>query len=424
MIPVLAVLLTLILVGMPIAIALGLTAAAFVAGSDVPFNVFPVIMIGSLENFVLLALPLFMIAGEVANRAGIAEQLVELVSSLFGWMRGGLAQCATAGGMVFAEISGSSVADVASLATILVPVMEKRGYPKAFAAAVTSASASIAIIIPPSIPLVLYGVVAEQSVAKMFVAGLAPGLFLAVSLMIFNYGFALRYGWKPEARFEIQRVLRAFKNGFWGLALPVVILGGILGGIFTPTEAGAMAVATAFLIGFFITRRVVISDIPAIVLAAAKRSGAVLLLISTSSVFGWYLTNAGIPRGIAHWILGLSHDRHVVMFGLNMVLLLLGTFLHGAAAIMLIVPLALPMVKSIGYNPIHFGIILALNMAIGQQIPPTAAVLMTASTISGARIKDIMFYNKWYILCMFIVLQLVTYVPAISMWLPTHLLSR
>jgi C4-dicarboxylate transporter, DctM subunit len=424
MIPILILLFGLALIGLPIAVALGLTAAAFVAGSDVPFNIFPLVMIGSLENFVLLALPLFMIAGEAANRAGIAEQLIELVSSLFGWMRGGLAQCATAGGMVFAEISGSSVADVASLTTILAPVMESRGYPRAFAAANTAASAAIAIIIPPSIPLILYGALAEQSVAKMFVAGVVPGLVLGGAVMLFNYGFARRHGWAPEGPFEWRRVLRAVRHGAWGLTLPLLILGGILGGFFTPTEAGAFAVLLTFFIGLTVTRRIAIADIAGIILVAAKRTGAVLLMISTASVFGWFLTDQGIPQAAARWLMALSDNRNVVMFGLNVALLLLGTFLHGAAAIMLIVPLALPIIERIGYDPVHFGIILALNMAIGQQIPPSGAVIMTATTISGARIRDVMRYTRWYMLCMFLVLQLVTYVPALSLWLPAHLIGQ
>jgi C4-dicarboxylate transporter, DctM subunit len=424
MIAALSVLFALTLIGIPIAIAFGLTSALFIGHTEVPFTIFPVMMFDSLTNFILLALPLFMIAGEVSNRAGIAEQLVELVSSLFGWMRGGLAQCVTAGAMVFAEISGSSVADAASLATILIPEMEARGYPKPFAAAITSSSASLAIMIPPSIPLVLYGAITEQSVAKMFVAGIVPGVLVGLALMIFNYGFALRFHWTREGRFRISRVAYAFLHGMAGLTLPVIIVGGILGGIFTPTEAAAFAVAVALGIGFFVTRRTGLSDVPEIILVAAKRTGIVLLLISTSSVFSWYLTNEGIPDAIAQRVMGISDNPYVVMFELNVLLLMLGTFLHGVAAIIFIVPLALPIIKEIGYDPIHFGIILVLNIAIAQQIPPSAAVLMTVSAISGCQVRDIMRYNKWYMLCMFIMLQLVTYVPMLSLWLPFHLTTK
>ena len=338
MIPVLSLLVTLIVLGLPIAVALGLTALGFLATSTVPYNIVPVLMFAGLEKFILLALPLFMIAGEVMNRAGIAEDLIELASSIVGAFRGGLAHCNIAASMVFAEISGSSVADVASLGTILIPQMEKRGYPRPFAAAITSASASIAILIPPSIPLILYGAIAGQSVIKLFIAGLIPGIILGLCLMAFTYIFALRYGWVPEARFQFMRVLRAFRRAVWALSLPVIIVGGILGGVFTPTEAAAVAVAAALFIGFFITRRITLLDVPAIVLIAAKRTSIVLLMVSTSAIFGWYLTNEGIPQAIAGEIMAVSDNRYVVMFWLNIMLILLGTFLHGAAGIVLITP--------------------------------------------------------------------------------------
>ena len=423
MIPVLSLLVTLIVLGLPIAMALGLTALGFLATSTVPYNIVPVLMFAGLEKFILLALPLFMIAGEVMNRAGIAEDLIELASSIVGSFRGGLAHCNIAASMVFAEISGSSVADVASLGTILIPQMEKRGYPRPFAAAITSASASIAILIPPSIPLILYGAIAGQSVIKLFIAGLIPGIALGLCLMIFTYGFALRYGWPPEAKFQFMRMLRAFRRAVWALSLPVIILGGILGGVFTPTEAAAVAVAAALFIGFFISRRITLLDVPAIVLVAAKRTSIVLLMVSTSAIFGWYLTNEGIPQAIAREIMAISDNRYVVMFWLNIMLILLGTFLHGAAGIVLIVPLALPMVTQLGYDPVHFGIILAMNLAIGQQTPPVASLLLTAAAISGSRIGEIMRYNKWFILCMFLVLQLVTYAPQLSLWLPSLLVE-
>jgi C4-dicarboxylate transporter, DctM subunit len=424
MILLLLIIMALVSIGIPIAIALGLPTAGFLLGSGVRLNIVALILFGSLENFVLLALPLFMIAGEAANRAGLAEQLVDLMSSAFGWMRGGLAQCTTAGGMVFAEISGSSVADAASLTTIMVPAMERRGYPRAFAAAVTSSAAAVAIVVAPSIPLIVYGAIAEQSVGKMFVAGVIPAIVLAVSMMLCNFCFALRFGWKREGKFEVRRFIRALRSSIWGLALPVIVLGGILGGVFTPTEAGAVAVVASLGIGCLVTRRVTLTDIPDIVLVAAKRTGAVLLLVAASSVFGWYLTDQGIPQRIAAWILSLSANPALAMFIMNLALLMLGTLIHGVPAMMLIVPILLPAVAQLGYDPIHFGIILALNLAIGNQVPPTGAVLMTASAISGADVTQIMRYNKWYVLCMFGVLQLVTYVPSLSLWLPAHLVPR
>ena len=418
MIPTLAVLVVLIVLGVPVAVALGVTAIGFLAIDGVPFNIVASQMFSGLSNFVFLAMPMFMIAGEVMNRAGIAEDLIELVSALVGWIRGGLAMANIGASMVFAELSGSAVADVASLGTILIPQMRKHGYPNAFAAAITSSSASIAIIIPPSIPLIIYGALAEESVIKLFIAGLVPGIILGAALMLFTYGFALRYGWPADSQFRFRRLLSAARRAVWALSLPVIILGGILGGVFTPTEAAAVAVGAALLIGLFITRRIRILDLPQIVLVAAKRTSIVLLMVSTSAVLGWYLTNAGIPQEIAEQVMAISDNRYVLMFLINIMLILLGMFLHGVAGLILVVPLALPLVTELGYDPIHFGIIIALNFSIGQQTPPVASVLFAAAAVSGSRLGEIMVYNKWFILCIFLVLQAVTYVPELALWLP------
>lgn len=420
---VLAALFGLILIGVPVALALGLVTMAFLAPGPVPLTIIPLTMFSGMENFVFLAMPLFMIAGELMNRSGIAEDLIEFAASVVGFIRGGLAMVNIAASMLFAEISGSAVADVAAQGTILIPQMERRGYPRAFAAAITSSSASIAIIIPPSLAFIIYGALAQVSVAKLFVAGVLPGILLALALASFTYVFAVRYGWPTEGRVQLARVWRAFRRAIWGLTLPVIILGGILGGIFTPTEAGAMAVLAALIIGLFVTRRFPVRDLPVIFLVAAKRTSIVLLMVATSYAFGWYLANQGIPQRLALEIMAVSESRYVVMFCLNLVLILLGTILHGSAALVLTVPLTLPLVVELGYDPIHFGVILALNGAIGQQTPPVASVLLTACSVGNCSVKEVMHYNKWFILCMFIVLQLVTYAPPLALWLPNALLS-
>ena len=303
MLSVLGVLTVLIILGVPIAVALGVTAIGFLMTGVVPLTVVPLFMFTGLENFVFLAMPLFMIAGEVMNRAGIAEELIEFASSLVGFIRGGLAMVNIGASMVFAEISGSAVADVAAQGTILIPQMVKRGYPLPFAAAITSSSASIAIIIPPSLCFILYGALTGESVVKLFIAGVIPGLIMGVALGLFSYGFAIRYGWTAESRFLLRRVGSAFLKAAPGLSLPLVILGGIFGGIFTPTEAAAVAVAIAVIIGFFITRKLELRDLPKIILVASKRTSIVLLMVATSAVFGWYLTNAGIPQKITEAVM-------------------------------------------------------------------------------------------------------------------------
>ena len=412
-----------ILIGLPVAVAMGVVTTIALSTTSVPYAVIPMQMFAGMENFVFIAMPLFMIAGELMNRSGIAEDLIELASSIVGSIRGGLAMVNVGASMLFAEISGSAVADVAAQGTILIPQMERRGYPRAFAAAITSASASIAIIIPPSLAFIIYGALAEVSVAKLFIAGVVPGLLLSAMLAATCYAFAVRYGWPTEGVFQLARVARAFRKAFWGLTLPVIILGGILSGVFTPTEAAAMAVLAALLIGMFVTRRIRLAELPQLFLTASIRTSLVLLMVATSFAFGWYLTNAGIPQQIAADVLGLSENRYVLMFIINMLLIALGCIMHGSAAMVLTVPLTLPLVTQLGYDPVHFGVILALNGAIGQQTPPVASVLLTACSVSGCRVGEVMKYNWWFILAMFVTLQIVTYIPGISLFLPELLID-
>ena len=423
MISLLMALTILIILGVPIAVSLGLVAIFFISLGPIPLTIVPIQIFSGLENFVFLAMPLFMITGEIMNRAGLAEDLIEFASSIVGFIRGGLAMVNIGSSMVFAEISGSAVADVAAQGSILIPQMVKKGYPVGFAAAITSSSASIAIIIPPSLAFILYGAIAGVSVVKLFIAGIVPGLILGASLAIFSYCFAIRYGWSAEQKFLAIQVWKTFKRAAWSLSLPLIILGGILGGIFTPTEAAAVSAAVAFFLGFFVFKTLKLIDLPSIILISSKRTSIVLLMVSTSAVFGWYMANEGIPQTIANAVMSTSDNPYIVMFWLNIMLIALGMILHGSAGTVLTVPLALPLVMQLGYDPIHFGVILALNHAIGQQTPPVASVLMTASAVSGARVGEIMRYNKWFILCIFLVLQVVTYIPQLSMWLPNLLVG-
>ena len=421
MITVFSTLIALIVASVPIGVAIGLTAAIFVFFSGVSLAIVPLNMFTGTEDFVFIAMPLFMIAGEMMNRAGLASKLIDMATAFVGHVRGGLAMVNVTASMIFAEISGSAVADVAALGSIMIPQMVRRGYPLAFATAIVSASASIAIIIPPSLAFILYGALAGVSVVRLFIAGFIPGILVGIFLMIFSYVMAIRHDWPTEGKFEIRRVVTSTRSALWALAMPLVVLGGILGGIFTPTEAAAVAVAVAFFVGMFVYRTLKWRDVPVMLLDSMKRTSLVLLMVAGSAALGWYMSNEGIPQQVAKGITSLSDNKYVILAVINAVLLVLGFVLHGSAAMVLTVPIFMPLVHALGVDPVHFGVIMCINTAIGQQTPPVASVLLSACAVSGAKVGEVMRYNWWFILAMFLVLQIVTYVPWVSLVLPNLL---
>ena len=415
----LAALLVLVLANIPIAVALGIVAMGglwAVYGFD-DLVMSAVTLYEGARNFPLLAIPLFTLAGAIMNTSGISRRLIAFTSALVGFVRGGLAMVNIAASMFFAEISGSAVADVAALGSILIPAMKKRGYSKEFAAAVTSSSASLAIIIPPSIPLILYAVMADTSVVQLFVAGIVPGMLGGFMLMALAWWFALRLNFPVEEVFRLRRVWATLKDAAWALTLPFIILGGIFGGFVTATEGAGLAVAAALLIGGLIYRDLGLRELYAALKDGAIQTAVVMLLVATSALLGQYLTQAQVPQALTQAIIGLTQDRYAVLALLNLLFFVLGFFLHGAAAIILIVPIVLPIARAVGIDPVHFGLIVTLNLAIGQQTPPVASVLMTACSIARADVWSVTRINVWFILVLILLLLLVTYVPAVPMTL-------
>lgn len=415
----LAALLVLVLANVPIAVALGIVALGglwYLQGFD-NLLTSAITLYEGARNFPLLAIPLFTLAGAIMNTSGISRRLIAFTSALVGFVRGGLAMVNIAASMFFAEISGSAVADVAALGSILIPAMQKRGYSKEFAAAVTSSSASLAIIIPPSIPMILYAAMADTSVVQLFVAGIVPGVLGGFLLMALAWWFAVRMGFPVEEAFGLCRLWNTFREAAWALTLPFIILGGILGGVVTATEGAGLAVAAALAIGGLVYR-----DLSPRALYAAMKDGAVqtavvMLLVATSALLGQYLTLARVPQMLTQAIIGLTEDRLLVLALLNVLFLVLGFFLHGAAAIILVVPIVLPIARAVGIDPVHFGLIVTLNLAIGQQTPPVASVLMTACSIARADVWAVTRVNVWFIAVLLVLLILVTYVPALSLTL-------
>ncbi len=409
----------LVLINVPIAVALGaiaLIGMVTTKGTSSIYNA-ALTMFDGATNFPLLAIPLFILAGALMNTTSISRRLINLTSALIGFVRGGLAMVNVGVSMFFAEISGSAVADVAAIGSVLIPAMKNRNYSPELSAAVTSSSASIAIIIPPSIAMIIYGALSDTSIVQLFVAGIIPGVLGGFSMMGLCYWYAVRYNLPREEAFSLKRLWTAFKEAGWALTLPVIILGGIFGGIVTATEGAGLAVVAALLIGGFIYREINWTHLRKAMVEGVVQTAVVMLLVATSAVLGLYLTEMQVPQHFASWMMSFTSNKIMVLALLNVMLFVVGMFLHGAAAIILIVPIVMPLVHQLGINPIQFGLVMTLNIAIGQQTPPVASVLVTSCSIAKTDIWETTKVNIPFIGVLVFVLLLVTYFPPVSLTL-------
>jgi C4-dicarboxylate transporter DctM subunit len=414
-----ACVLALVVINVPIAVALGVVAVVAIVvshGVDSLPNV-ALTMYNGATNFPLLAIPLFIMAGAIMNACGISRRLIAFASAVLGFIRGGLSMVSIGASLFFAEISGSAVADVAALGSILIPAMKKKGYPKAFAAAVMSSAATLAVIIPPSIPMILYAVMADTSVVQLFVAGIVPGILGGLSLMGVAYWFARRNNYPVEETFQLSKVWATFKDASWAFLLPFIILGSIFTGVVTATEGAALAVVAALFIGFVIYRELDWKHLKEAIIEGGVQTAVVMLLVATSSLLGVYLTEVQLPQQLAASVSEFTNNKYVVLLLLNVLFLLLGMFLHSAAAIILVVPVVLPLINAVGIDPVHFGLIVTINLGIGQQTPPVASVLMVACSIAKADIWEVTKTNIYFIGVLLAVLIMVTYVPITGMGL-------
>jgi len=407
----------LVMLNVPIAVALGVVAVAAIwimQGATMLPNV-ALVMYDGATSFPLLAVPLFILAGGIMNASSIARRLINLATAILGFVRGGLSMVTVGSAMFFAEISGSAVADVAALGTLLIPAMKSRGYSKEFAAAVTSSSASLAIIIPPSIPMILYAAMAQESAVKIFVAGIIPGVLGGLGLMALCYYYARKYDFPVEQRFNLCKLAQATREAAWALAMPVIILGGIFGGFVTATEGAALAVLAALLIGVVIYRDLTLKALYQACVDSAIQTAVVMLLVAASALVGIYLTESQLPQKLAASIVNITTNPYFVLLILNVFFLVIGMFLHSAAAIILTVPIVLPLIHQVGIDPVHFGLVLTLNLAIGQQTPPVASVLIAACSIAKADIWQVTKANVGFVGVLIGVLLLCTYVPWLSL---------
>jgi tripartite ATP-independent transporter DctM subunit len=372
-----------------------------------------------MDSFPLMAVPFFMLAGELMNKGGITMRLVEFAQSMMGHLRGGLAHVNILSSMLFAGLSGSAVADTSALGSMLIPAMEKQGYTRRFAAAITAASSVIGPIIPPSGIMIIYAYVMGESVAALFLAGIVPGILVGLGLMLMVTVMANRYQFPVASkRATWPEKGQAFAKAFFPLMTPVIILGGILVGVFTPTEAAAVAVFYALMIGLFVLRTLKIRDLPSILTKAAITSSVVLLLVGAAMAFKTVVSLSHTPEALAAFILGLSDNPLILLFLINILLFVVGMFLDAGPAIIILGPILGPIFVDLGVHPVHFAIIMSVNLTVGLATPPMGLVLFVASSVSGERVQTIAKAILPFLAVEVVVIFMITFIPAISMTIP------
>lgn len=406
-------------IGVPIGVSLGGAAIlAIVSGMRVPLVIVSQTMFNGINSFPLMAIPFFILAGNMMCEGGISRKLVQFVNMFFCGFRGGLAMVSIGASMIFAAISGSCPATTAAIGGVMVPEMEKNGYDKAFTAATVAAAGTVGQVIPPSIPMVTYCVLAGTSVSTLFLTGIGPGILMGVSMMIVAYLYAKKHN-IPKVKVEITaaKLVRTTIDSIWALTMPAIILGGIYSGIFTPTEAGAVAAVYGMIVGLFIYRDLKISQVPKILCDSAVASSVIMLIMATVITFSFVLTREQIPQKIAEMLLSITTNKYFVLFLFNIVVLIAGCFLQSSAAIALLTPILLPVMTEVGISPYLVGIIFIVNMGIGMITPPVGSCLYVACNISNIKFETLVRAVIPYIVVLVVALMMITYIEPISMFL-------
>ena len=409
------------LAGFPIWVVLASSCfVAISAASSTPMLVVAQRMFTSVDSFPLLAIPLFMVAGSLMEGGGISRRLINFCNSLLGSFTGGLAMVAILTCMLFAAISGSGPATVAAIGGIMIPEMVKAGYSKPFAAALMSVAGAIGVIIPPSLPMVNYGIAGSVSISTLFAAGFGPGILVGVALIIVAYFSAKKngYGLAAKTRFSWRNVAVSFKEAFFALLMPFIVLGGIYGGVFTPTEAAAVAAIYGFVAGTFLYRELKLKDLPLLLMNAGKSTAMVMVIVAAASSFGWILTSARIPDAIAALLISLSESKYVILLLINLCLLIVGCLMDVTASIIILTPIFMPIVNQFGINPVHFGIIMTVNLAIGMSTPPLGVNLFVSCGIAKISIEENARAMVKFLIANLIALLLIVFVEPVSLIIP------
>ena len=417
-------LLTLMLTGMPVSIALGLTVLTFLFTlTSVPLEAVALKLFTGIENFEIMAIPFFILAGNFLTHGGVAKRMIHFASSMVGHWHGGLGLAGVLACALFAAVSGSSPATVVAIGSILLPAMVKAGFPKRFGAGVITTSGALGILIPPSIVMVMYAVATNTSIGALFMAGVVPGIALALLLGAVTWYRAWKGGYPRLARLGWVERWRAFREAIWGLLLIVVVMGGIYTGIFTPTEAAAMSAVYAFVVAVFVYKDLTLRDVPRVLLASANMSAMLLYIITNAVMFSFILANENIPQALGSWIVGQGLGPISFLLACNVILLVAGNFMEPSSIVLIFAPILFPVAMRLGIDPVHFGIILVVNMEVGMCHPPVGLNLYVASGITKMGITELTIAVWPWLLAMLGFLVVVTYWPALSLWLP-HLLLK
>jgi tripartite ATP-independent transporter DctM subunit len=409
----------LILASVPIAFGLGLASMAFLWLTGTPLSSITQVGVTGLNTYPLLAIPFFIMAGEVMNTGGVTKRLVGFASAWVGHFTGGLAHVGVVANMVMAGLSGSAVADASALTTVMLPSMVKRGYPRPFSAALLASAATIGPIIPPSIPMVLYGLAASVSIGALFLGGVIPGIVMGICLMAYSYVVAKRHGYQPEHAYSLRNALRATVEALPALFMPIILLGGVLGGFFTPTEAAAVSVVYGLLVGFFVYRELKLTSVIELLRLTAYRTALVVIILASTTLLGYVLALEQIPTKVSEGLLSLSSEPWVLLLLINLFLLFVGCFIDASAAILVLAPILVPIVEQVGISPVHFGLIMVLNLMIGLLTPPVGGLLYIVSEVAQMRFEVLVKAVLPFLAPLLVSLALVTYIPWLTLWLPS-----
>ncbi|HSN47092.1 MAG TPA: TRAP transporter large permease [Casimicrobiaceae bacterium] len=404
--------------------AMGLAGFAFLLLSGIPGIVIPQKVAMAANSFPLLAAPLFILMGNLMNTSGISYRIFDFAKAVVGWMRGGLCHANIVGSLIFAGMSGSAVADAAGMGAVEIEAMKREGYDGATAGAVTAASATIGPIIPPSLPMIVYGVAAETSIGALFVAGIIPGLLMTVALMVMVRHIAIRDN-LPRHPFEgVRALLVAFRRAFWALMAPVVLFGGLLSGIFTPTEAAAVAVIYALILGLFVYREIKVADLPKLILDTVETTGVVMALVMTASLLGYCISVSRLPQVFGATLTSLTTNPLVYLLIVNVLLLVVGFFMEALAAMLVLIPILVPPALLLGIDPVQFGLVFVLNLMIGTITPPVGVVLYVTAKVANVPFEAIVRATTPFLIPLVAVLAMITLWPPLTTWLPSVLLGR